>query len=73
MRLLPLLILIVLTKTAFAMEYHVSTNGNDSSNGSSAQPFKTISAAARAAQSGDVITIHEGVYRERINPPPKDG
>ena len=33
------------------------------------KPFKTISAAARVAQPGDVITVHEGVYRERITPP----
>jgi len=26
-------------------------------------------AAARVAQPGDVITVHEGVYRERIDPP----
>ncbi len=25
--------------------------------------------AAEIAQPGDVITVHEGVYRERINPP----
>ena len=27
-----------------------------------------ISAAASAARAGDVITVHDGVYRERINP-----
>ena len=27
------------------------------------------SAAARLVQPGDVITVHEGVYRERVNPP----
>jgi hypothetical protein len=31
--------------------------------------MKTISAAARVARPGDVITVHEGTYRERINPP----
>jgi alpha-N-arabinofuranosidase len=31
--------------------------------------LRTISAAALRAQAGDVITVHEGVYRERINPP----
>ena len=34
-----------------------------------AAPLETISAAAAKAQPGDTITVHEGVYRERINPP----
>jgi len=50
-------------------EYHVSTTGLDSNDGSKSNPFKTISAAAQIAQPGDVITVHEGVYRERVNPP----
>jgi alpha-N-arabinofuranosidase len=29
---------------------------------------KTISKAVKVAQPGDVITVHEGTYRERINP-----
>ena len=53
----------------FAAEYHVSQNGNDSNPGTLSQPFKTISAAAAVAQPSDVITVHQGVYRERINPP----
>jgi len=52
-----------------AREYHVSQNGDDVNNGSLSSPLKTISAAARIAQPGDHITVHEGVYRERINPP----
>ena len=50
-------------------EYHVSPQGNDANDGSAANMLKTISAAARLAQPGDVITVHEGVYRERITPP----
>jgi alpha-N-arabinofuranosidase len=50
-------------------EYHVSPTGNDASDGSKRNPLGTISAAALRAQAGDVITVHEGVYRERINPP----
>jgi alpha-N-arabinofuranosidase len=49
-------------------EYHVSVQGDDASDGSAAHPLRTISAAARLAQSGDTITVHEGVYRERVNP-----
>lgn len=50
-------------------EYHVSVNGNDSNIGSVSKPFKTISAAAKIAMPGDVITVHAGVYREQITPP----
>ncbi len=50
-------------------KYHVSPNGNDSNSGSAWSPFKTISTAAAVAQPGDVITVHEGTYRERIDPP----
>ena len=52
-----------------AKDYHVSTTGDDGSAGSKARPFKTISAAAKVARPGDVVTVHEGVYRERVNPP----
>ncbi|MDP6525378.1 MAG: malectin domain-containing carbohydrate-binding protein [Kiritimatiellia bacterium] len=52
-----------------ATEYHVSTTGLDGNAGSKSKPFKTISAAAQVARPGDVITVHEGVYRERVNPP----
>ena len=55
--------------TAPGREYHVSARGDDTNDGSAARPLQTISAAARMAQPGDVITIHEGTYRERIDPP----
>ena len=50
-------------------EYHVSFEGNDNGTGSLSAPFKTIGRAAQAAYPGDVITVHEGVYREWVNPP----
>lgn len=52
-----------------ARDYHVSPNGDDSHDGSASSMLKTISAAAARAEAGDVITVHAGVYRERINPP----
>jgi len=51
------------------MVYHVAKNGSDGNSGALDKPLLTISAAAAIAQPGDVITVHEGVYRERINPP----
>jgi len=52
-----------------AAEIHVATTGNDSSSGTLAAPLRTIQRAADLAQPGDIITVHEGVYRERISPP----
>ena len=53
----------------YGKEYHVSGKGNDMSNGSETTPFKTIGKAAESAYPGDIITVHQGVYREWINPP----
>ena len=64
-----ILLILLAVLTSCNNEYHVSTNGSDSGKGSERDPFKTISAAALVAQHGDVITVHEGIYRERINPP----
>ncbi len=62
-------ITIILTACSLhAAEYHVSPNGLDGNNGSQSKPFRTISEAAQIAQPGDVITVHEGIYRERVNP-----
>ena len=49
-------------------EVHVSIQGNDKSPGTQEQPFRTINHAAKTAQPGDVITVHEGTYREWVNP-----
>jgi alpha-N-arabinofuranosidase len=54
---------------AIAAEYHVSVDGNDANTGTQVAPFRSIQHAAEQAQPGDVITVHEGIYRERINPP----
>ena len=59
MKTLAIALAISVTSAAFAVEHHVSVKG----------PLKTISAAAQLAQPGDVITVHEGVYRERVAPP----
>ena len=55
--------------SASARELHVAVNGDDANDGSPATMLRTISAAAERAQPGDVITVHKGIYRERINPP----
>ena len=52
-----------------AANFHVATNGNDASPGTATAAFRTIQHAADVAQPGDVITVHRGIYRERISPP----
>lgn len=52
-----------------AREYHVSMKGKDKNPGSVSAPLRTIQAAADRAMPGDVITVHEGIYRERVVPP----
>ena len=54
---------------AQAAELFVAPGGNDANPGTQAAPLRTIQRAADLAQPGDVITVHEGVYRERISPP----
>ncbi len=65
---LILCMLFLLSGAMQAREYHVSVQGDDTNKGTAKAPFKTISKAAEVAQPGDVITVHEGTYRERINP-----
>jgi len=59
---------LVLATATYAAELHVATGGDDSSPGTQAAPLRTIQRAADLAQPGDTITVHEGVYRERVNP-----
>lgn len=47
---------------------HVSKLGSDSNSGTKESPFLTISKAAETVNPGQTILIHEGVYREYINP-----
>ncbi len=47
---------------------HVAKTGNDLNAGSTEKPFLTISRAASVAQPGDTVVVHEGTYREWVNP-----
>jgi alpha-N-arabinofuranosidase len=49
--------------------YNVSVDGNDANDGSLSKPLRSIMAAANKAMPGDVITVHQGIYREQITPP----
>lgn len=63
------LVFIASTAVVRAAEFHVSVKGDDSNPGKAKRPLRTIQRAADLAHPGDVITVHAGVYRERISPP----
>ncbi len=55
-------------KGAVVTILHVTTTGSDRADGSADAPFRTINRAAQAAMPGDTVAVHEGVYREWVNP-----
>ncbi|MGH9159539.1 MAG: right-handed parallel beta-helix repeat-containing protein [Vicinamibacteraceae bacterium] len=67
--LVTLAVSMVSARPSEGREYHVSPRGKDSQDGTRARPLRTVSAAAGVARPGDVVTVHAGVYRERITPP----
>lgn len=48
--------------------HHVALHGSDASAGTGEAPFRTIDRAARQAMPGDIVTVHEGTYREWVRP-----
>lgn len=50
------------------MVYHVSVLGNDSFSGTEEAPFRTINRAAGIAVAGDTVLVHDGTYREWVDP-----
>ena len=68
-RLTSLALLLASLGCLSATEFHVAVTGDDAGDGSLAHPFRTIQFAASAAQAGDTVTVHAGMYRERVHPP----
>lgn len=68
-RMTAVLLLALMPQLISATEFHVATTGSDTNQGTKNSPLRTIQRAAELAQPGDVVTVHGGVYRERINPP----
>jgi len=61
--------LVLLASAAFGKTFHVSVRGNDSNPGTLLLPLRTIQHAAELAHAGDTVMVHEGIYREYVNPP----
>lgn len=63
------IIFLFLISAVSGKNYHVAKTGNNNNPGTAESPFLTIQKAANVAHAGDVIIVHEGTYREWINPP----
>ncbi|MBQ8408981.1 MAG: right-handed parallel beta-helix repeat-containing protein [Clostridia bacterium] len=50
------------------MIYHVSIHGCDKNSGAESAPLRTINRAAALAHPGDTVIVHEGEYREWVDP-----
>ena len=50
------------------MIYHVSMSGADRNPGTADAPFRTINRAAAIAAPGDTVLVHDGTYREWVDP-----
>jgi len=61
-------ILLFLSMPLLSKEYHVSIKGNNNNPGTMEKPFRTISQAAQRALPGDIIIVHQGIYREKVVP-----
>ena len=69
MRVLSLLAMIIAqTLSVLSAEYHVAKNGSQTNNGTESSPFLTIANAAEVAEAGDIVYVHEGTYRETLQP-----
>ena len=75
MKNMPITLFLLLAATTPALralpaaELHVAITGSDTNPGTQTAPLRTIQRAADLAQPGDTVTVHAGVYRERVNPP----
>ncbi len=49
-------------------EFHVAVTGSDLAEGTQTHPFRTISKAAKVAETGDKVIVHAGEYREWVKP-----
>lgn len=47
---------------------YVTPSGDDSRDGSSGLPWKTLAKAGEAAVAGDTVFVREGIYREPLQP-----
>ncbi|MGB3468154.1 MAG: right-handed parallel beta-helix repeat-containing protein, partial [Cyclobacteriaceae bacterium] len=63
-----LMVICVNVSAVRSQTLHVAKNGADSNTGTENMPLLTISKAAEMVAPGSEIIIHEGTYREYVNP-----
>ncbi|MFA6962701.1 MAG: right-handed parallel beta-helix repeat-containing protein [Opitutaceae bacterium] len=59
---------ILIPANALSADYYVATNGSDTNDGSSANPWLTINKAALTVTAGATVYVRSGTYNERIRP-----
>ena len=57
---------------AFAADYYVSPQGNDSNPGTETRPWLTIAKAADTLRAGDTVFIRDGTYAPQAPITPKN-
>lgn len=64
-------VLLLTGGAASAAVYHAAQGhpaASDDGPGTAEQPWKTVSRAAQVLEAGDRVVVHEGVYREYVDP-----
>jgi hypothetical protein len=54
------------SRSSKARVVHVAPSGSDRTQGSAAEPMRTIEAAIKESNAGDTIMLHAGTYREEL-------
>lgn len=67
MKTILLLTLTCLTLTTQAVNYYVSTTGNDANAGTIDHPWRTVQKAANSAIAGSTVYIRQGTYFEKVS------
>src|SRR5690349_6542535 len=65
-----LLVILLYATASYATTYHVATTGNDTNDGSSGSPWKTIKHSFSVVVAGDTVNIHGGTYSEYLTSAP---
>lgn len=60
-------LVVLLTGTANAATWYVSTSGNDANAGTLSAPFRTINKAAGVAVAGDQVQVRGGIYNGLVS------
>ncbi len=57
---------VLVTMAGYSQDFHVSTTGDDTADGSQATPWESIQYAMDNATAGSTVYVHGGTYNERL-------